>query len=78
MAVNAQLLAVLSKIESDVLADLSQLLIPGLEAEVNSLLPASVVAIVNPIEAASLAYLQAGLASLIAKVPGLSAPVAPV
>ena len=68
MALDPALLACLGKIEGDVLADLSALLIPGLIAEIEALSPASakpVEAVVfNAIEPAA----QAAFASLVAKV----------
>jgi len=68
---NPQLLAVLKKIEADDLAILASGLLPALEAEVQDLSKgnATVSAVEAVVFSATLPAAQAGLASLIAKIP---------
>lgn len=68
---------VLGDLEASVLQVIAVELIPAAEEEVNALLPASVDAVLVPLEAATLSSLQAGLASLLAKIPKPAAPAAP-
>jgi hypothetical protein len=68
MSVAPQLQAVLSKIEADVLADLSALLIPGLIAEIEALSPASAQSTEALVFTAIQPAAQAAWASLVAKV----------
>lgn len=68
---NAQLLAVLQKLESDDLAILASALLPAIEAEVQDLSKANatVSAVESVVFSATLPAAQAALASLIAKIP---------
>ena len=71
---NAQLIALLQKLEADGLADLGTLLVPAIFAEIQTLSAAN--ATVSSIEAvvfpAVQPAVQAALVSLIAKVPPIS------
>lgn len=66
--------SLVAKLESDGIADLEAEIIPGLEALLNSVLPASVQPIAVDLEAAGNSALQAKLVALAAKIP-LLAPV---
>lgn len=75
---NAQLLAVLQKLEAADLAIVGSSLLPALEAEVQSLSAgnSTVSAVESVVFSATLPAAQAALASLIAKIPGAVAPAA--
>lgn len=69
MSAVPQVVALLAKIESDVLADLVSSLLPALEAEANSLLPTGDQAVAGSIESMFNPALQTAFASLVAKIP---------
>jgi hypothetical protein len=64
-----KLVALLQKLEADDLADLSNLLIPAIAAEIEDLSPLGAKAIEVVVFAAAIPAAQAALASLLAKVP---------
>lgn len=68
---NAQLLAVLKKLEADDLAILASSLLPAVEAEIQDLSKgnATVSAVEAVVFSATLPAAQAAIASLIAKIP---------
>lgn len=78
MTVAPALAAVLSKLEADVLADLSSLLIPGLIAEIEAISPAADQSVEALVFSAIQPAAQAALASLIAKVAPAAPAPAPV